>query len=345
MTNIFPTDFTEKTTIDSGDFSLVADSADSFKIKKLKTDSLKSIVPWPAGNGIASITTNKVGKTTTVTITEDNSDVTTFDVEDGADGTGSGDVLASGTLTNDTIILGGGTKTVKSSSKTIVTTLGADDTSIPTSKAVKDITDGKQATMSKATWAEVDTGTDDAKYVTAKAMKDSGYLSSMADVTAASDTVAGKVELATIAETDTGTDSGRAVTPDGLAGSIHGLKEVQLKIFDDATAVSTGDGKIIFVIPESMNGMNLVKAHAMVSTVSSSGTPTVQIRNVTDSVDMLSTLITIDANEFTSYTAATAPVIDTTKDDVATADRIAIDVDVSGTGTKWLTVYLAFQTP
>jgi hypothetical protein len=33
---------------------------------------------------------------------------------------------------------------------------------------------------------------------------------------------------------------------------------------------------------------------------------------------MLSTRITIDASEFTSYTAATAPVIDTTKDDVAT---------------------------
>ena len=39
------------------------------------------------------------------------------------------------------------------------------------------------------------------------------------DEAAASDTVAGVVELATIAETDTGTDTGRAVTPAGLAGS------------------------------------------------------------------------------------------------------------------------------
>lgn len=37
---------------------------------------------------------------------------------------------------------------------------------------------------------------------------------------AASDTVAGKVELATTAETKTGTDTGRAVTPAGLAGAI-----------------------------------------------------------------------------------------------------------------------------
>jgi hypothetical protein len=33
---------------------------------------------------------------------------------------------------------------------------------------------------------------------------------------------------------------------------------------------------------------------------------------------MLSTAITIDANEYTSYTAATAPVINATYDDVAT---------------------------
>ncbi|MDQ5987386.1 MAG: hypothetical protein CSYNP_03126 [Syntrophus sp. SKADARSKE-3] len=164
-------------------------------------------------------------------------------------------------------------------------------------------------------------------------------------VSAASDSAAGKVELATTAETDTGTDTGRAVTPEGLAGSIHGLKQIQIKVFDDATALATGDGKLIFMIPEALNGMNLVKAHAAVTTVSSSGTPIVQVRNVTDSQDMLSTRITIDASEYTSYTAATAPVIDTSHDDVATGDLIAIDVDGIGTGAKGLIVYLAFQTP
>lgn len=59
-------------------------------------------------------------------------------------GAGAGDVTASGTLTDNTIVLGGGTKTVKSSSKTIVTTLGSDDTTVPTSKAVADVTNAKQ---------------------------------------------------------------------------------------------------------------------------------------------------------------------------------------------------------
>ena len=41
--------------------------------------------------------------------------------------------------------------------------------------AIQTQINGKQATMSKATGAEVNTGTDDAKFVTAKAMEDSSY--------------------------------------------------------------------------------------------------------------------------------------------------------------------------
>jgi hypothetical protein len=60
---------------------------------------------------------------------------------------------------------------------------------------------------------------------------------------------------------------------------------------------------------------------------------------------MLSTRITIDANEYDSKDATTAAVIDTSNDDVATGDVIRIDVDVAGTGTKGLNVTLSFQTP
>lgn len=108
MTNIFPTDFTEKVTPANDDKILLADSADSSKIKYGKFSNFKWATgsTWPAGadgtdwadgNGIASITTNKVAKTTTVTITEDDATVTTFDVEDWADGAGSGDISGSGT--------------------------------------------------------------------------------------------------------------------------------------------------------------------------------------------------------------------------------------------------------
>jgi len=38
-------------------------------------------------------------------------------------------------------------------------------------------------------------------------------------------------------------------------------------------------------------------------------------------------------------------VINTSNDDVATGDRIFVDVDVAGTGTKGLDVHLTFSEP
>jgi len=121
-------------------------------------------------------------------------------------------------------------------------------------------------------------------------------------------------------------------------------KTVQIKIMDDATILTTGDSKFIFAVSSELNGMSLTTANAYVTTVSSSGTPTVQVRNITNgNVDMLSTAITIDANEFTSYTAATPSVVNTSNDGVATGDLLAIDVDVAGTGAKGLGIILTFQ--
>ena len=162
----------------------------------------------------------------------------------------------------------------------------------------------------------------------------------------ASATNAGISELATAAETTTGTDTGRTITPDGLAGSDYGKREIQVLITDpNGNVLETGDGKAHVTIRSIMNGWNLVEVAAHVSTASTSGLPTIQIHNVTDAVDMLSTLLTIDANEKDSDTAATAAVINTANDDVATGDELRIDVDTAGTGTKGLIVCLIFQLP
>lgn len=178
---------------------------------------------------------------------------------------------------------------------------------------------------------------------------DSGVASVDSDVTdlvsAASESAAGKVELATATEINTGTDATRAISPDTLAGSQLGKRVIQVKVFDDATAATTGDGKLIFMIPVELNGMNLVDVEAYVTGVSSSGALTVQVRNVTQAADMLSTAITIDQSENTSLTAATPPVIDTGNDDVATGDLIAIDVDGAGTSAEGLGVVMSFQLP
>lgn len=186
---------------------------------------------------------------------------------------------------------------------------------------------------------------------------DAGVVSTDSDVTdivaAASTSAAGKVELATTAETDTGTDTVRAVTPDGLSGSIYGTKPVSIQVIDGATSLTTGDGKAYFRIPTALNGMDLISVAASVIAKSTSGTPTVQLArgrqaNATSAhsfTDMLTTKVTIDANEFDSKDAAAAVAIDTANDDVLTGDLIRIDVDVAGTGTTGLFVTCAFRTP
>jgi len=173
------------------------------------------------------------------------------------------------------------------------------------------------------------------------------FLSSPSHTTpAASTTAAGHAELATTAETNTGTDTGRVVTPDGLAGSVHGEVVAQMVVFDFTTDVATGDGKFYIHIDSKLNGMNLVRVHAEVITAGTTGTTDIQIANVTDSVDILSTKLTIDSGETGSDTAATAAVINTANDDVATNDVLRVDVDaVSTTVPKGLMVTLSFRLP
>ena len=167
-------------------------------------------------------------------------------------------------------------------------------------------------------------------------------------ITAATESAAGKVELATAAEINTGTDATRAVSPDALAGSIHGKRVIQLVISDASTTPSaTGDGKAHCLITSEFNGMNIVAVAGLVTTASSSGTPTFAIRRERSgsAVDVLSTNITIDTTEKTSLTAATAPVINTSNDDLATGDILYADLDLVGTGAKGHLVAISVQLP
>lgn len=167
-------------------------------------------------------------------------------------------------------------------------------------------------------------------------------------VESATTSLAGKVELATTNETTTGTDTVRAVTPRGLSQSVYGAKTCSILVSDpNGAAITTGDGKAYVRISAYLEGMNLVDVDASLSTESSSGAVTVQIRRKRSgsSVDMLSTPITIDASETDSQTAATAWVINTSNDDVSETDQIYIDIDGAGTGAKGLCVTLTFVIP
>lgn len=202
------------------------------------------------------------------------------------------------------------------------------DTSLPTSAAVKNYVDTFAGSSNITTVGTLSSGNADAV------------------VSAANTTTAGKVEIATSAEVNTGTDAGRAVSPDGLAGSNFGIRYFQLTAFDYTTDTATGDGAAYLHVPAGLNGMDLVEVHAEVITAGTTGTTDIQIANVTQAADMLSTKITIDSGETGSDTAATAAVIDTANDDVATNDLLRVDVDaVSTTAAKGLIVTLGFQLP
>ena len=129
-----------------------------------------------------------------------------------------------------------------------------------------------------------------------------------------------------------------------VANSYIATRGFTIPMMDNSVAPTTGDSisGIYFPIPAQINGWNLIDADAALGVASTDGVPTFQIYNVTDSVDMLSTPITIDETEVTSFTAATQPVIDTTNDDVATGDQLRFDCDATGTSAKGLTFILVF---
>ena len=156
----------------------------------------------------------------------------------------------------------------------------------------------------------------------------------------------GAVELATSAEINTSTDANRVMTPDLFAASNYGLRYIALPVGDPSTAMSTGNNKAKVHIPAGLNGMDLVEVHAEVSTAPAGSTADIQLSK-NGSVDMLSTKITIDASETGSDTAATAAVINTSNDNVATNDTIQIDIDQVGSSTagSGLIVTMGFRIP
>lgn len=102
-------------------------------------------------------------------------------------------------------------------------------------------------------------------------------------------------------------------------------------VSDETTAITTGTEKFTFRMPYAVT---LISVKSSLSTASSSGLPTVDINEA--GATILSTKLSIDANEKTSTTATTAAVISDTA--LALDAEITIDIDVAGTGAKGLKV-------
>lgn len=129
------------------------------------------------------------------------------------------------------------------------------------------------------------------------------------------------------------TDVGIQFVPKGAGYVFGNMETLVIAIGDETTAITTGTAKVTFRMPYAFK-VNKVKAS--LTTASSSGNPAFDINE--GGVSILSTTITIDANELTSATAATPAVIS----DSALADdaEITIDIDTAGTGAKGAKIYL-----
>jgi len=140
-------------------------------------------------------------------------------------------------------------------------------------------------------------------------------------------------------------DTSSAATRSILFNQITAFTErtLVIKCVSDTVGPSVGNGITHVTIPSTLNGKNLQSAQAHVYTVGTGSTTTVQLYNLTDSEDMLSTVITIDSGENDSSTAATPSVVGNFSA-VSTADVIRIDVDVVATNTLGLEVRMVFNT-
>ena len=125
-------------------------------------------------------------------------------------------------------------------------------------------------------------------------------------ISAASTTVAGIVELAIASEVNTGTSTTLAVTPDALAGSVFGTRTLILKVMEETTVVTSGDGKMYFTIPVELNGMDLVSIGAHVYTADT-GTNHISVniyRTTGTAHNMLSAAMQIEDGETDTITSA-----------------------------------------
>lgn len=117
-------------------------------------------------------------------------------------------------------------------------------------------------------------------------------------------------------------------------------------LFGATTDAAVADGAAYYPIPPELNGANITYVHLWAVTAGTTGTSDVQIARIRSGspVDVLTTKVTIDSTEQGSDTAATAAVINTSNDDVATNDVLRVDVDnLSSTAPKGLIVTVGFE--
>ncbi len=117
---------------------------------------------------------------------------------------------------------------------------------------------------------------------------------------------------------------------------------------------SVGTGRFFLtILDDDLDNMELKTVRMACIVPSTSGKPSMQIArgrrasptSAPSYNNMLSTVISIDANEYTSLDAGVNHVIDTNFNDVSVGDILRFDITVAGTGAKGCQLDLIFGEP
>lgn len=142
-----------------------------------------------------------------------------------------------------------------------------------------------------------------------------------------------EVTEASTSEAQAGTSGTVVMTPRRTDDAIRYRVPVvwQIALSDLSTNLTTGTNMAYFRAPHDMT---ITAVRSSLLTASNSGLVTVDINK--NGTTILSTKLSIDANEKTSVTAATAAVISDTS--IADDDELTFDIDAAGTNAKGLVV-------
>jgi hypothetical protein len=160
-----------------------------------------------------------------------------------------------------------------------------------------------------------------------------------------------KVTLATGEALEYTLDGGfRTVTASGSSAPVTSVNgqlgavvlalpsDIIVALGDETTAIATGTAKVTVRAPRAMT---LSKIKASLSTASTSGIPEFDVKK--NGTSLFSTRVTIDANEKTSETAATAAALASTS--IAADDELTFDIVTAGTGAKGAKITLVAVSP
>lgn len=138
-------------------------------------------------------------------------------------------------------------------------------------------------------------------------------------------------------------DRSASLTKKITVSELIGVSSAQVYIIEAETDCEVKEGSYYFRVPSKLNGRKLVGISACCITAGTTGTMTIQIRNVNTAHNLLSTVLSIDSGEKDSITAATQPVINTSYNTISTGDQLRIDIlTIHSTAAKGLILDLSF---